>query len=653
MPKSLLNRWHGMHQAAAFAGVLILTAVLFFYNWIIGLLGVLFGAVLVYFTFAAERAFRHELNQYVMTLSHRVKRAGHEVLHELPIGVMLYSEDRTIEWHNPYVGKMVAKDSLVGEAVETFFPMLKNKKDKDSTHEISLGKEYYRVVVRAEERLLYFINHTDYTSLFKRYEEEKLALGLVLMDNLDEVTQGMDDQSRSIMLARVISEITDWANRHHVYLRRTASDRFMIVMDQKTLKELEQTKFDILDQVRDLTADYKIPLTLSIGVCTNADSLVELGQLAQTSLDIALGRGGDQAAVRAGSRLSFYGGRTNAVEKRTRVRARVISHALRDLIKESDQVIVMGHRYPDMDAIGAAIGMLKMAQLAGKEAYVALEGVNPSIHRLMEEVEEDEVLRERFIHPDQALQLANNRTLVVVVDTHKASMVPEPRILQQTNRIVVIDHHRRGEEFLNEAILVYMEPYASSTCELVTELLQYFNDRVTMDVFEATALLAGIVVDTKSFSQRTGARTFEAASFLRRSGADSALVQRLLKEDLSEFNKKAEIIKNAEILYDHIAVAAAPIGKKHSQLLIALSADTLLNMNDIDASFVVCERTDGLIGVSARSLGKLNVQVVMERLGGGGHLTNAAAQLEGDIPGVVQRLKEILEELSREEGFLE
>jgi c-di-AMP phosphodiesterase-like protein len=464
----------------------------------------------------------------------------------------------------------------------------------------------------------------------------------------------MDDQTRSIMMAKVTGEITEWANKYGLYLRRTASDRYLILLDQKSLKGLEQTRFELLDEVRDITIDHKLPMTLSIGIASGARTLQELGVWTQTSLDMALGRGGDQVAIKVGERLTFYGGRSNAVEKRTRVRARVISHALRDLIRDSDKVIIMGHRNPDMDSIGAAIGVLKATHVSNKEGYIVLEGINPSIQKLMETIYEDEKLNRWFITPEQALQITTQRTLAVVVDTHRASMVPEPRLLQQTSKIVVVDHHRRSEDFLNDATLVYMEPYASSTCELVTELLQYINDRLTMGVLEATALLAGIVVDTKSFSQRTGARTFEAASFLRRSGADSALIQRLLKEDMDAYIQKSEIAKNVVVIHDHIAIAVTEPGRKYSQLLIAQVADTLLSMTGIQASFVVSERTDGLIGISARSLGQLNVQVVMERLGGGGHLTNAATQLEGvTVAEAAARLKQLLKTIESEEGLFE
>lgn len=653
MPKFLLNRWHGLHIYWSSIAILLLSIALFFYEWVLGVIGLVIGGVLAYYTLAAERAFRKGLNQYVGTLSYRIKKAGSEVFNELPIGIILYDEERIIEWHNGYVGKISGRESMIGEPLFEMFPGLKGKDDKESKLDLTVGKQVFQVQVKAENRLLYFQDVTAHKALTQKYEEEKIAIGIVMLDNLDEATQGMDDQSRSVMLAKVTGELTGWAQKNGVYLRRTASDRFLIFMNNKSLRQLEQSRFDILDDVRDMTIEYKLPLTLSIGVGAGAESLIELGQLAQTSLDMALGRGGDQAAVKVGQRLSFYGGRSNAVEKRTRVRARVISHALRDLIRDSDKVVIMGHRIPDMDSIGAAIGVLKAVQVSQKEGYIVLEGMNPSIQKLMEAIKEDERLHKWFITPEQAMQITTPRSLAVVVDTHKASMVAEPRLLQQTHRIMVIDHHRRSEEFLSEATLVYMEPYASSTCELVTELLQYFHDRLSMDVLEATSLLAGIVVDTKSFSLRTGARTFEAASFLRRSGADSALIHRMLKEDLEQYIRKAEIIKHAEVMYDHIAVAATDPGRKYPQLLIAQVADTLINMTDIMASFVVSERTDGLIGISARSLGQINVQVIMERMGGGGHLTNAATQLDGSVEEALARLKQVLNEMNEEEGLFE
>ncbi len=652
-PEQLMNRWHGWPMIWANSLSLLLVIVLAVFDWRLGLCAMLLLAASIYWTLRAERAFRKDMREYVNTISHRVKRASHEVITEMPIGILLFSEDKIIEWHNAYVAKLVDRESLVGESITEMFPGLKLSKEKEGQVELTVGKRHFQVLVKAEERLLYFIDNTAYTNLHRTHEEEKPVLGIIMLDNLDEATQGLDDHARAIMLGKVTSEISEWASKHHLYLRRTASDRYLFITKQLVLKQLEQSRFEILDETREHTLDHKLPITLSMGIAAGSNDLIELGALAQSSLDIALGRGGDQVAVKAGGKISFYGGKSNAVEKRTRVRARVISHALRDLIRESDNVLVVGHRIPDMDALGAAIGVMKAVKISGKEGHIVLEGINPSIQRLMEEIEEHAAQESWFIHPELALQRIHPRTLLVVVDTHKGSMIPEPKLLQVCHRVVVIDHHRRGEEFINDALLVYMEPYASSTCELVTELLQYYDDRIAMDPIEATAIMAGIVVDTKSFAVRTGARTFEAASFLRRNGADSAMIQRLLKEDLDEYLKKADMIKHARILYEHIAIATSEPGQKHTPLIVAQAADTLLSMTGIAASFVIAERPDGLIGISARSMGEINVQLIMERLGGGGHLTNAAVQIEGTLEQAEEQLLAVINDMHKEEGLFE
>lgn len=653
MPKFLVTRWHGMHHLVALAAMLILSAVLAWLEWWAGAAALVLTIGVAVYTFFAERAFRKDLKTYLGSLSYRVKKSGKDIISELPFGIILYNEERVVEWHNPYIAELMERESVIGTPLTELFPTLQHAKDREGTVEAAVGSHMYQLIFRPKERILYVKNVTELWQLGRKYEDEKLSLGVVMIDNLEEVTQGLDDHQRGTLLSKVTTEITEWAQKYKIYLKRLTSDRFLLITEHKTLRQLEQSRFVILDEVREMTGDQKIPVTLSIGFAAGAEHIIEIGQWAHSSLDIALGRGGDQAAVKVGGRQSFYGGKSNAVEKRTRVRARVVAHALRDLIRESHNIMIMGHKLPDMDAVGAAIGVLKAAQLFGKEAYIVLEGINPSIEKMMGLIREDEKLSKRFVHPEQAMALMTPQTLAIVVDTHKASMLKEPKLLSHTERIVVIDHHRRGEEFISNAILVYLEPYASSTCELVTELLQYIHERVSLDVREATSLLAGIAVDTKNFSLRTGARTFEAASFLRRNGADTMIILRMLQEDLDEYVSKAEIIKHAHVYHDHVAIAMAESGKRYPQLLIAQSADTLLNMTDILASFVIAERPDGLIGISARSLGGMNVQVVMERLGGGGHLTNAAAQLEGTVEEVKAKLKAVLEQIESEEGLFE
>ncbi|MEF2966500.1 DHH family phosphoesterase [Paenibacillus sp. M1] len=660
MPSLLQKRWYGYQTVWMFMLQLVLIIFVSFYNWILGLIGLCLVCALAYMMIQAERRFRRDLVKYVTDLTYRIKRVEGEAVGRLPFGILLYSEDRVVEWHNRFVGGMYDKESVVGMPLSELLPPLpqpsKDKKDSRagrSTVEVVANERFYELTIDHDERMIYIRDITELAQLRERYENERVALGIVLLDNLDEAAAGMDDQQRTALVARVASAITEWAKQHRIYLRRLSSERYLMMLNQKSLNELEQSRFVILDEVREMTADLKVPMTLSIGLAFGTERFSELGELAQSSLDMALGRGGDQAAVKAGQRLSFYGGKTGAVEKRTRVRARVIAHALRDLMQESDRVIIMGHRLPDFDVIGASIGVMKAADMYKVEAHIVLDGPNQGIEHLMERVDKEEALARRFISPEQALGMMTAHTLLVVVDTHKASITMEPRLVEAARRVVVVDHHRRSEEFINDAVLVYLEPYASSACELVTELLQYIHEKVELSPLEATTLLAGITVDTKHFALHTGSRTFEAAAFLRRVGADTAMVQQLLKEDLQEYMAKADIIKHARMIHGNIALAVTEPNHKIPQLLIAQVADTLLNMTDVLASFVISERPDGLIGISARSLGSMNVQVVMERLGGGGHLTNAAVQLEGTQAEAEQKLLDVLDEIEKEEGLFE
>ncbi len=663
MPNFLLKRWYGYRTVWAFLLLLVLTAFVTAYNWPLGLLSLCLVFAVVLFMLQAELKFRRELAEYTSTLSYRVGSIEGEVTNRLPFGLLLYDSDRTIEWHNRQVSQLFGLETAVGLPIADLLPGLppltRDRKDGSKEPlslvraEIEVQSETYDIRVYPEERLVYLQKMTEMAELRERYEKESLAIGILLLDNLDEAFQGMDDQQRTLTIARATSLINSWARQYDVYLRRLSSERYMMLLNQASLDKLENSRFVILDEVREATSDLKVPMTLSIGLACGSDKISELGALAQSSLDMALGRGGDQAAVKVGQRLSFYGGRSNAVEKRTRVRARVIAHALRDLMKRSDRVLIMGHENPDLDVIGAAIGMLKAADKLDVEAGIVLDGDNPSIVKMMERIRADATLADRFVPPEEALSLMTERTLLVVVDTHKQSLTIEPKLVQRAKQVVVIDHHRRSEEFINDAVIVYLEPYASSASELVTELLQYIHDNMTLTPLEATTLLAGITMDTKHFTLHTGSRTFEAAGFLRRSGADTVMVQRVLKEDLGEYISKAEIIKHARVVMGGIAIAVTDEGRQFPQLLIAQAADTLLNMTDVYASFVIGGRPDGLTAISARSFGKINVQVVMERLGGGGHLTNAAVQLDISPREAERKLLAVLEDIEKEEGLFE
>lgn len=630
MPKFVIQRWHGYHMVFAMCFCLILIAILSTYKWIYGIVGLMLFTVLALVLYRAERAFRKDFTEYVLTLTKRVKNAGQMALDELPIGMLLYDRNGRIEWLNPFVAKMSDRDRLIGEMVEEIFPELKQaKQDGDEPFSLQIRNKTYEVIHQPEERIYFFRDISRLNRMEKRYRDEKAVLGFLHLDNVDEAGQGLSDQESTILVSNVTSAISKWALEHHMALKRIDTDKMFFVTQYQSLQKMIKSKFDILDVVRDMTRQNKIPITLSIGVASVGNTMIERSQNAQAALDIALARGGDQAAVQEGERIVFFGGKTNAVEKRTRVRARVISHAMSNLIRDSKRVLVMGHTQPDMDALGAAIGVVKFARIHDCEAFIVLDEENPSIERLMTAITQHDYLGEQLIRPDDALQWADDpETLLILVDTHKPSLTIEPRLLERAQRVVVIDHHRRGEDFVKDPVLVYLEPYASSTSELVTELLQYQDRRLAMDTLEATALLAGIVVDTKNFAFRAGSRTFEAASFLRRHGADLMMVQSLLKEDLNQYVKRAEIVKNTELLYSDIAIAVGDENETYDQLLIAQAADTLLNMQGVRASFVIGKRDDGLISISARSQGEINVQLIMEELGGGGHLTNAACQFK-------------------------
>ncbi|MCC3648129.1 DHH family phosphoesterase [Cytobacillus oceanisediminis] len=627
----------------------VLLGILAYYNWLFALIGLFLAILPFYYLFQLNQKHRKETEEYISTLSYRVKKVGEEALMEMPIGIMLINDDYYIEWTNPFLASCFDEDTLVGRSLydvaDSLVPLIKQEVE---TEIITLHDRKFRVIHKPEERLLYFFDVTEQTEIEKMYQEERTVIAIIFLDNYDELTQAMDDQTKSSLNSLVTQILNKWAQDNGVFLKRVSSERFIAVFNEHILQLLEKGKFTILDDVRETTSKQNVPLTLSVGVGTGVSSLPELGSLAQSSLDLALGRGGDQVAIKqTNGKVKFFGGKTNPVEKRTRVRARVISHALKELISESDKVIIMGHKSPDMDAIGAAIGIQKVARLNQREGYVVVNfnELDTGVRRMMKEIEKNEELFSKFITPEQAMEIATDDTLLVVVDTHKPSMVIEEKLLHAIEHVVVIDHHRRAEEFIHNPLLVYMEPYASSTAELVTELLEYQPKNGRIEMLEATALLAGIIVDTKSFSLRTGSRTFDAASYLRGQGADTVLVQKFLKEDVDTYIKRAKLIETVQFYKDGIAIAKGEPDQIFDQVLIAQTADTLLTMDGVIASFVISNRSENMIGVSARSLGDINVQVIMENLEGGGHLTNAATQLQdATLDDVEVRLKEAIDE---------
>lgn len=638
--------------------IMVLTAIAlvivwFIFNQIVA--GIAAGILLVMIIasgFLLRQAFM-KMDSYVDGLSGHITTSSNKAIKHLPIGMIVLDENDHIEWVNQFMSEHLTTN-VISESVNEIFPNILKQLEKVQEVEIEHENYHYRVRYSSNEHCLYFFDITDEVQTNQLYEDSKPIIATLFLDNYDEITQNMNDTQRSEINSMVTRVISRWASEYNIYFKRYNSDQFVAYLNQKILAEIEDSNFNILSQLREKSVGYRAQLTLSIGVGEGTENLIDLGELSQSGLDLALGRGGDQVAIKnMNGNVRFYGGKTDPMEKRTRVRARVISHALKDILTEGDKVIVMGHKRPDLDAIGAAIGVSRFALMNNLEAYVVLNesDIDPTLRRVMDEIDKKPELKERFITSDDAWDMMTSKTTVVVVDTHKPEMVLDENVLNKANRKVVIDHHRRGESFISNPLLVYMEPYASSTAELVTELLEYQPTEQRLTRLESTVMYAGIIVDTRNFTLRTGSRTFDAASYLRAHGADTILTQHFLKDDLDTYINRSELIRTVEVQDNGVAIAHGSDDKIYHPVTVAQAADELLSLEGIEASYVVAKREDNLVGISARSLGSVNVQLTMEALGGGGHLTNAATQLKGVSveDAIVQLQQAITEQMSRSE----
>ncbi|MBF0769074.1 DHH family phosphoesterase [Staphylococcus warneri] len=638
--------------------IMVLTAIAlvivwFIFNQIVA--GIAAGILLVMIIasgFLLRQAFM-KMDSYVDGLSGHITTSSNKAIKHLPIGMIVLDENDHIEWVNQFMSEHLTTN-VISESVNEIFPNILKQLEKVQEVEIEHENYHYRVRYSSNEHCLYFFDITDEVQTNQLYEDSKPIIATLFLDNYDEITQNMNDTQHSEINSMVTRVISRWASEYNIYFKRYNSDQFVAYLNQKILAEIEDSNFNILSQLREKSVGYRAQLTLSIGVGEGTENLIDLGELSQSGLDLALGRGGDQVAIKnMNGNVRFYGGKTDPMEKRTRVRARVISHALKDILTEGDKVIVMGHKRPDLDAIGAAIGVSRFALMNNLEAYVVLNesDIDPTLRRVMDEIDKKPELKERFITSDDAWDMMTSKTTVVVVDTHKPEMVLDENVLNKANRKVVIDHHRRGESFISNPLLVYMEPYASSTAELVTELLEYQPTEQRLTRLESTVMYAGIIVDTRNFTLRTGSRTFDAASYLRAHGADTILTQHFLKDDVDTYINRSELIRTVEVQDNGVAIAHGSDDKIYHPVTVAQAADELLSLEGIEASYVVAKREDNLVGISARSLGSVNVQLTMEALGGGGHLTNAATQLKGVSveDAIVQLQQAITEQMSRSE----
>lgn len=624
---------------------IIIVGLSFFFNqWLAFIAAILLFVMLIISVFIFRRFYRY-LDRYLDDLSGKISVGSDHAVKTMPLGLIVLNENDQIEWVNPFMSERIERN-VISDPINEVYPNILKQLEKAKEIEIADGAYAYRVRYSEKEHILYFIDMTEEATIQQAYDDQQPIIATLFLDNYDEITQNMNDTQRSEINSMVTRVISRWAQEHNVYFKRYSSDQFIAYLNRRILRELEETKFDILSQLREKSVGYRAQLTLSIGVGEGSENLIDLGELSQSGLDLALGRGGDQVAIKnMNGNVRFYGGKTDPMEKRTRVRARVISHALKDILLEGDKVIVMGHKRPDLDAIGAAIGVTRFAMMNNLEAYIVLNesDIDPTLRRVMDEIDEKPELKERFVTSDDAWNMMTSRTTLVVVDTHKPEMVIDENILNKANRKVVIDHHRRGESFISSPLLVYMEPYASSTAELVTELLEYQPTEQRLTRLESTVMYAGIIVDTRNFTLRTGSRTFDAASYLRAHGADTILTQHFLKDDIETYINRSELIRTVKLQENGIAIAHGPDDKIYHPVTVAQAADELLSLDGVEAAYVVARREENLIGMSARSLGEFNVQLTMEALGGGGHLTNAATQLEGvTVEAAIEKLQQAI-----------
>lgn len=580
-------------------------------------------------------------NNYAANLSYRIKRGEQEAMIKMPLGIMLYDKDRQIQWINPYLQMYLHDKDIIGSSISSVDKELAKyiddaiKSNSKQNKIIKWGDRKFEMVVQDDLDVVYLLDITRYANIEEKYKQERLAIGLIFIDNYDELSQAMGDQNLTNMSSYVQTTLSKYAGQFNSYLKRIDEDHFILLTHMHDLAKMEDNKFSILDKVRTESSRKNMPLTLSIGIAFGSESLNEIADQAQSNLDLALGRGGDQVVVKqSGHEARFYGGKSNPMEKRTRVRARMVSQALVELFKGVDHVFVQGHRNPDLDAIGSAIGIVKIARIHGIKASVVLDvdHVNYDVGRLIAKMQAAGIDKDVFISPKDALEAATDESLLVLTDHSKYSITYDPELYKRLkNRLIIIDHHRRGEEFPENPMLVYIEPYASSTCELVTEMIEYQpqgGEGVLTDL-EASAMLAGITVDSKEFSLRTGTRTFDAASYLRSIGADTQVVSELLKENIDNYLQRSHLVSTIDMIEPNMALLMGEDNKIYDPIITAQAADTALSLEHVDASFALTRRSKDVIGISARSMGNVNVQVIMEKLGGGGHLSNAATQIKG------------------------
>ena len=626
--------------------ILLITICIQDTKWIIPSI-ILYVLVVIYATFADNKR-KNELSESLQDLTITVDSAAKTSLINSPFPLVILETTGKVIWRSSKFVSEFANIDIQNYLTELLYDIkqeIENKKEsKDNNdksviiNQVEIGNRIYKIFGRFVNSkksnnskytiILYFIDETESIKLQKEYTDSKSCVEIIMIDNYEENMQLIDSEEKPQLTAEIDKCIFDWTNETNGVLIKSDRDRYIYIFEQRYLEQLKNDKFSILDKIKDIKNKANVQFTLSIAVSNEGATDKEKYKSAQTAMDVILGRGGDQAVIRENEIYKFFGGRAQEVEKRTKVKARVVAHALENLIKESNKVMIMGHSNPDIDAMGSAMGIYRLVKELGKNAYIITSNETNTLQSFKESLLKDPEYEDILITKEVAEENIDETTLLVVADTNKVNYVESPDILTKTDKIVVIDHHRRSADYIENATLTFQEVYASSAAELVTEILQYVSIKINLKTIEAESLYAGIMMDTKNFTFKTGVRTFEAAAYLRKCGVDIIRVKKWFQSDLASFNKIAEIVKKAEIVNDSIAIASYNRKTKDASLICAKAADELLTISNITASFVLGNIGDKIC-ISGRSIGDINVQIILEKLGGGGHITLAGAQLEG------------------------
>lgn len=627
---------------------------------IAGISGIAAGIILLICAIVLRVKRKKQITEFLHTVLEKNDSVAVNVMASFPIPMVVAHIDGSVRWYNERFSELFANKNLFGTMLEGIVPELRwstiLKDGNNISREIKINKNEYNVkgyMIKdhdaggsdPEDRYsvyLYFIDKTAEHDIKALYENERTDIAVINIDNYDEVLQRVNDNEQQMIASNIRNLINVWAGESNALVKKTDRDRYFVFFEHRYLAEYIKKKFDVLDKVRAIGEEINQPISISIGIGVGG-SLSENDSYARSALDLALGRGGDQVSIKDDTQYKFYGGKNREYEKSTRVKTRAVALALKDFIKNSDKVIFMGHNGADYDCFGAAMGLQRAVRSLNKTPYILYDNNSPAIKALYTELRNNAEYAKLFVDINTAQEILTSDTLVVILDTHRPSMLPCPQLAERAAKVVLIDHHRRATEFLTHCSLMYHEPYASSTCEMATELLEYMDLGGALTTTEAECLYTGILMDTKNFILKTGVRTFDAASYLRRLGLNTIAVKKLFNIEKADYDHKVDIVKTAVEIAPDIAVARCYEKFHNIKVIASQAADEMLNINNIRASIVVYP-LDGCACISARSMGDINVQVIMETLGGGGHMTVAGAQLKDtSIDMAVEKVKKAVE----------